>query len=694
MARKKSTKIKESPIVETEVEKEISVRTGLGIAKNWKILLFLFGFMLYANTINFDYALDDKIVIISNQITMKGFDGVVAHFFYDSMDGFWAEQYGVDVEDLNKNALVAGGRYRPLSLVTYAIEWELFGENPGLSHIINAILYGLTGLILFTFLLRLFPVQNIPIWQSIPFWATLLFIAHPLHVEVVANIKSRDEILSLLFGLLALNYVIDYAKGLDMKKLGYAAAFLFLSLMSKETTIAFVALGPILLYFFNIGDAKSWKMSFFGLLLAGAAYTAIRFMVIGSPDTPIASELMNSPFLEATEGQRLATIFLILAAYIKLLFFPFPLTHDYYPFHLPFLGEEEHYANWSNLGTIAGVVILLGLLTVIVKGMKSKNVYSFSALFFLGTTILVSNLFFPIGVFMNERFMYVPTIAFVIVLTYLCLEVLPQKVKGIQRPAILGFLGMVVLVFSVMTIGRSAAWKNDSTLALSDVKVSTGSAKVNMAAGDAIIRELANEKNPEKRQQMLDECYGYLKKSLDIYPGYFPPLDLLGKMYFEAGNYEESIIFYGYCAKRKPNDPSFVENIFIIGNKLLLEIRYDEAVAAYDSALVFAPTNKKYLLAAAQVSVQNLNNPGKGLPYMQKAYKLYPSDSDIAEKLAITYAMMSRFNDAIAILQPLYEANPENASIMQNLGIAYYQSGQIELGMALMDKSKLLKKSD
>ena len=79
---------------------------------------------------------------------------------------------------------------------------------------------------------------------------------------------------------------------------------------------------------------------------------------------------------------------------------------------------------------------------------------------------------------------------------------------------------------------------------------------------------------------------------------------------------------------------------------------------------------------------------------MQKAYKLYPSDSDIAEKLAITYAMMSRFNDAIAILQPLYEANPENASIMQNLGIAYYQSGQIELGMALMDKSKLLKKSD
>lgn len=694
MARKKPNKTQPIQTEMVAEEKKVIEPKSVIIDKKWKIIIFLFGFLLYANTINFDYALDDKIVIISNQITMKGFEGMVEHFFYDSMDGFWAEQYGVEVADLQKNALVAGGRYRPLSLVSYALEWELFGENPGLSHIINAILYGITGLLLFSFLLRLFPVNNKPIWQSIPFWATLLFISHPLHVEVVANIKSRDEILSLLFGLLALNYVIDYAKDLDVKKLGYAAAMLFLSLMSKETTIAFVALGPLMLYFFSIGDSKAWKMSFFSLLAAGVAYTTIRFMIIGSPDAPIASEIMNSPFLEATESERLATIFLILAAYIKLLFFPFPLTHDYYPFHLPFLPEAEHYATWGNLGAIAGVIIMIGLLVVIIKGFKSKSVYSFAALFFLGTAILVSNLFFPIGVFMNERFMYVPTISLVIVVTYFLLEVLPQKIKTVKKSAIMGFLGMIVLVFSVMSIGRSAAWENDSTLALTDVKVSVGSAKVNMSAGDALIKELEAEKNPVARQEILDECYKYLKKSLDIYPGYFPPLDLLGKMYYEAGNYEESINFYGYCAKRKPNDQNFVENIFIIGNKLLLEIRYDEAVAAYDSALVFSPNNKKYLLAAAQVSVQNLNNPGKALPYMEKAYNLYSTDVDVAEKLAITYAMMSRFNEAILILQPLYEADPNNASVMQNLGIAYYQAGQVELGTSLMNKSKALEKSN
>ena len=690
MARKKPEKQKPIRQKEVEVTSNNPVKSIPGIENKWKVLLFLFGFILYANTINFDYALDDKIVITSNQITTQGFGGVMTHFFYDSMDGFWAAQYGVSVEDLNKDALVAGGRYRPLSLVTYAIEWELFGHNPGLSHIINAILYGLTGLVLFLFLLRLFPMGYNQVWQTIPFWVTVLFLAHPLHVEVVANIKSRDEILSLLFGLLALNYMIDYARSTDIKNLGLTAVMLFLSLLSKETTIAFVAIGPLALYFFNIGDAKSWKMSFASLFAAGLLYTTIRFMVIGSPDAPIANELMNSPFLNATESERLATIFLILAAYVKLLFFPFPLTHDYYPYHLPFLPEEEHYATWGNLGAIAGVLLMIGLLIVIVRGFKSRSIYAFSALFFLGTTILVSNLFFPIGVFMNERFMYIPSIGMLIAVVYFLMEYLPKKLPSVNKSAIMGFMGMIVLIFSVMSIGRSSAWENDETLALTDVEVSVGSAKVYMAAGDALIRELENERDKAVRQEIISEAYDYLNKSLAIYPEYFPPLDLLGKLYFEAGDFTESINFYSYCAERKPNDKKFVENIFIIGNKLALEIRYDDAMAAYDKALTFSPNEKKYLLAAAQVSARDLRNASMALPYMEKVYSLYPTDINVAEKMAITYAMLQRYQASIDILEPLLVTNPDNASIMKNLGVAYYQSGQTERGTQMVDQSKTM----
>ena len=695
MARKKPNKIKEKP-GKTRVE-EINLTQPIKntVDSKWKIILFVFGFILYANTASFDYVLDDKIVITSNQITAQGFSGMFDHFFYDSMDGFWAKQYGIDVEELNKSALVAGGRYRPLSLVTYSIEYGIFGENPGFSHIINALLYGLTGLFLFTLLIKLFPSSTKkPIWQSVPFWATLLFLAHPLHVEVVANIKSRDEILSLLFGILSLSYIIDYALHPKIKNLILGSGMLFLSLLSKETTIAFVALGPLMLYFFDIGKAKEWKTVFFGLLGAGILYTAIRFMVIGSPDAPIANELMNSPFLNATESERLATIFLILAAYVKLLFFPFPLTHDYYPYHLPFLPEEQHYASWSSFGAIAGVLLVLGLLVIIVRGFKSKSIYSFSALFFLGTSILISNLFFPIGVFMNERFMYIPSIALVIAVTYFVLEVLPIKLINVQSTALMGFLGMVVLVFSVMSIGRSSAWESDFSLALTDVQISTGSAKVNMSAGDALLKELDRVTDQTERTEIINESYGYLKKSLEIYPEFFPPLDLLGKLYYESANYSEAIKFYGYCADRKQGNISFADNIFYVGSKLALDLRYEEAVSAFDVALTYYPTEKKYLLAAAEIYAQKMSNPSRALPYMERAYQAYPNDAGVAEKLGINYGMLGKYPQAIGVLEPLYKANPSNASIMRNLGTVYYHAGQQEQGMLLIAKSEEITKQN
>ena len=197
---------------------------------------------------------------------------------------------------------------------------------------------------------------------------------------------------------------------------------------------------------------KDWKTSFIWLLGSGLLYTAIRFMVIGSSEVPNATELMNDPFLLATGSDRLATIFLVFAAYMKLLFFPFPLTHDYYPFHLPFLADEQQYAAWGDLGTIAGVLLMLGLIWVIIKGFKSKSIYAFSALFFLGTAILVSNLFFPIGVFMNDRFMYIPSIGFVVAISYFLIEFVPSKMKGVKSLSVLGFIGLITIVFSLSLI--------------------------------------------------------------------------------------------------------------------------------------------------------------------------------------------------------------------------------------------------
>ncbi|MCK5029515.1 MAG: hypothetical protein KAR57_07770, partial [Bacteroidales bacterium] len=240
------------------------------------LIIIALTFMLYGNTLFHDYALDDALVITENEHTLSGFAGIDDIFSEEFFSGFF---------DQKDKKLVAGGRYRPLSMVTFAIEWQLVMGTPFdgvnkltlekrmnknaspkyilpsqkllkdlsrtihtenrelriqqqesilnnektltdhekllilsnlermqskrslllfVSHFLNVLLYALTALVLFILLERLFSNHKSDKWYwSLPFVASLLFLAHPIHTEVVANIKGRDEILSLLGVLLA-----------------------------------------------------------------------------------------------------------------------------------------------------------------------------------------------------------------------------------------------------------------------------------------------------------------------------------------------------------------------------------------------------------------------------------------------------------------------------------------------------------
>lgn len=168
---------------------------------NWipALLLMVSAFLLYGISISYGYMLDDQLVIWQNAYVQKGFAGLGDIFAYDSFMGYFQKQ----------QFLLEGGRYRPLSLATFAAEIGIFGkDNPNLvhiSHFINILLYGATGIFLYRILLGLFPLKEGGRWYfSVPFLASMIFVLHPLHSECVANIKGRDEILALLGSLAAL----------------------------------------------------------------------------------------------------------------------------------------------------------------------------------------------------------------------------------------------------------------------------------------------------------------------------------------------------------------------------------------------------------------------------------------------------------------------------------------------------------
>lgn len=216
--------------------KKLKHTDDLNSAPKWvMMLLFGFSFLIYANSIPNDYNMDDELVTRKHRLTSKGIKGIpdiFTSYYYEDDRGYRYE-------------------YRPMVHLTFAIEHSIFGEEPTVSHFINVLLYSLLVVLLFITLRRIFFNYN----YLLPLVIALLFAAHPLHTEVVASIKNRDELLSLLAGIGAL-YLLFKAQ--DSKSLTAKANFVLLTtllfviaLMAKRSSVSFVAILPVALILFR-----------------------------------------------------------------------------------------------------------------------------------------------------------------------------------------------------------------------------------------------------------------------------------------------------------------------------------------------------------------------------------------------------------------------------------------------------------
>src|ERR1035441_2122688 len=184
MNEKNLTANKKSSIKKT-INKEITNHINPNHLKNsLGLIIAVFAFLLYAQSISFVYTLDDGSVIKSNTITTKGIAGIPTIFKHS----YW---FGIN------DTRVA--EYRPVSLAMFAMEWQFFPDNPHIGHFVNVLFYAFTCWLLFIILCMLFEKKNL----LIPFVCTLLYTAHPIHTEVVDSIKSRDEIMCFLLMLSA-----------------------------------------------------------------------------------------------------------------------------------------------------------------------------------------------------------------------------------------------------------------------------------------------------------------------------------------------------------------------------------------------------------------------------------------------------------------------------------------------------------
>jgi len=601
------------------------------------LIIFFLACGLYCNTLGHEYTQDDAIVIYDNMFTQDGIKGIPGILKYDTFYGFFKES--------GKAKLVSGGRYRPFTLIMFAIEWQLFKNKPFLSHLFNIILYGALGMMIYLLLSRMLSGSSEIVKEKGPiyfsaFLMALIFIAHPIHTEAVANIKGRDEIMTMLGSIIALRYIFNSIDTGKIKWSIFAFIAFFIALMSKENAITFLAVAPLSLMFFAKQSLIDSIKKIWPLLAATVLFLTIRFLVLGADFGGTPNELMNNPYLKLsgnayvpfTFGEKMATIFFTLGKYIMLLFVPHPLSHDYYPRAI----EVMNFSNWQSILSILSYV---GLIVAAFIFWSKDKVISFSILFYLLTLSIVSNIVFPIGTNMSERFLFMPSLGFAILIVH----VLRKYIKN--EKLALGICGLMILAFSIKTITRNPVWKNDFTLFTTDVKTQPRSAKLLNAAAGALSTKASNMKDGPEKTKMLNQAINYLNQAIEIHPTYRNAYLLLANSNYYLKNFQASIDNYDRALAYDPNFSDALTNLPIV------------------------------LREGGKYMGQQAGDLNTALKWLQRSYELNPKDYETCRLLGVAFGIQKNNAKAIEFFGKSIELKPDLAVNYTSMATAYQASG-------------------
>ena len=563
-------------------------------------------------TVNFEYVLDDELFITHHPEVQKGFSGIFPIFTEKSL-AYMEQSEGQQP-------------YRPITLSSYAIENALFNNNSGSAHFINILIFIAIGFALFHLFILWFPQIHIRIW----FTGILLFIAHPIHTEVIANVKSRDELLTLLFGIVSLIYFWKYHQTHHKKHLFGSLLLFLLACLSKENGITWLGVFPLSLYFFK-------KDSFLISLKKSVSVLIPAFVFLGlwgtinqgSISVVDLDPINNILFQSLTLSETLATKFSLIGHYFKVLLFPITLSWDYSFNQIPVVGFDSIFAILSG-------VLILGLLFLAFKGFKKRKLYAFWILFFILLFSVSSNLFIEIGATMAERFIFIPSLAFCFLLPWglvSLLRISPTTLQGNGKNIFIGSISVLLLLYSIKTITRNSVWENNLTLSESGIISAPNSSRTHLNFAIHSKNAAYAERNVRRQRNHFENAEFSFKRSIEIYPNNIDARYNLGVFYFETGRSDLAYQTYMELIKRVPKHVNSLNNI---GNILFNANKYEDALVYLNQVLAIKPDHPDALINVGAIA-HNTGDLTKAVTYYEKSLTHNPSNTTALKNIIIAY---------------------------------------------------------
>jgi len=628
-------------------------------------------------------------------------------------------QSGISLENIKWSLTsTRASNWHPLTWISLMLDYQVFGLKPGAYHMMNVLFHVANALLLFLALRRMTGA----LWQSA--FVAALFALHPLHVESVAWISERKDVLCTFFGMLTLWAYAGYVENRKMKSYFLVLLLFTLGLMSKPmlVTLPFVLL---LMDYWPLGRIRLEETGFkkhlsstiplilekLPLLILAAASSVMTIIAQKAGGAIASTEIIPM-------RTRTANALVSYVTYLWKAIWPLGLTIFY-----PYL---KTIPLWQVLG--AGLLIVL-ITLVVIMNIRERPYLAVGWFWYLGTLVPVIGIVQVGSQAMADRYTYIPLIGIFIMVAW----GIPELISRMHRARATLAMSSIAIVLILMVITRiqTGYWKDNMTLCRHALDVTRNNYMAHNSlaltldekgkTGEAVKHYVEALKiKPDYvdahvnlgldllDQGKISEAIKHFKEALRINPDCLEAEVNLGAALSRLGRFEEAIKHYLKAERMTPYSADIQNNL---GVALAREGNLDEAITHFKKALEIRPNNKeaqknlKKVMAArtrldkaiektikllgkepGNITLHNRlgdlyrarGKQGQAIEQYQKALSIRPDSLQTLNKLAIVYADKNEYDKALVYLKKIVELRPGSPGAYYNMACIYARQNKID----------------
>jgi tetratricopeptide (TPR) repeat protein len=562
--------------------------------------------------------------------------------------------------------------WRPLSYLSHALDIQLFGLHPAGHHLMSVAIHVAATLALFLVLNSMTGA----LWRSA--LVAAFFALHPLHVESVAWIAERKDVLSGLFFILTLGAYTGYCRNSSVSRYLLALGLFALALMSKPVavTLPFVLLlldywplrrftGPSIA---DEGSRSNSPPSFQTKTALRLVFEKLPFFLLAmglsiitfhSQKTIGATAALNNVTLPV----RMENALVSYAAYILNLFWPVNLA-AFYPYNITL-------PMWQ----VAGAFVLLTAITLLVLVAARHCPWLPVGWFWYLGMLLPAIGILQVGAQARaDHYTYLSLIGLFLMVTWAVEKLCPSWPR---RKLVLGFLMTGVLaILTVCTSTQISYWRNSETLWTHALACTSN----NALAHNNLSNELLLKGN-------VDEAISHYQKALQTEPNSVETWHNLGSALLQKGRVDEAITCYQKVLQINPDNAKTHNNL---GSALLQKGKVDEAITHFQKALQINPDYAEFHNNLGNAFCQK-GRMDEAIVHFQKALQIKPDYAEACVNLGNALCQKGGVDEAITQFQKALQIQPDNAQAHNNLGSVLLQRGRLDEAIVHFQKALQIK---